>query len=154
MYSGLLVLWIFVWERVYIIFGVVKRYIQQWRDLPSPPSLLFIFFLSWLPEVQTVLKVNKTPLVSHWEHMSGEKQREAWVLRVFCLLIQHCEMVRCSLMSQYIHHCLCCLSSLLTTPPPNTQTRRLIFLIRSFALSCFLRTFLAQKVFFTSIPPQ
>lgn len=28
-------------------------------------------------------------------------------------------------------------SSLLTTPPPNTQTRRLIFLTCSFALSCF-----------------
>lgn len=92
------------------------------------PFALFVIFLLWLPEVQTALKVNKTPLVSHWEHMSGEKPREAWVLRVFCLLIQHCEMVRCSLMSHYIHHCLCCLA---------VSLNNIIFLIRSYALSCF-----------------
>lgn len=73
----------------YILYLELSKVTSNSEEIFSLPLLpLFVFFLSWLPKVQTALKVNKTPLVSHWEHMSGEKHREVCVLRdfFFCLV--------------------------------------------------------------------
>lgn len=130
----------FVSERGCILYLKLSKLISNSEETFCLPLFLFVFFLSWLPEVQTALKVNKTPLVSHWEHISGEKQREPWVVRgsVVCLFV--CLVAYSTLWEVFTH------VTLLSLLPGLLFWQHFSYnsyntLISSFALSCFCRPF-------------